>query len=374
MISFQRISETGIMVSEPSIYRSDNDFSEDEKSSLFLLEIWEKQSFFLENGGKSGLCCKRFHRFAFTFWNGIFIMQSDKTKAVRRITGQKMMKQCECKERAKRNTGFAGGIMGKKKEDYIINIEHLNKQFIVDKKPIEVLRDINLQIRKGEFITIVGHSGCGKSTLLKIMCGLVDYEDGIVERNGHAVVGPGPKCGMVFQDHRLLPWLKIKDNVGFGLKHLSKEERNEKVEKHLKLVGLEDFANSYPAQLSGGMSQRAAIARGLANNPTILLLDEPFGALDALTRIQMQEEILRIQREENTTMVMITHDIDEAIYLGDRIVIMSARPGEIREIMKVDPVESKKRGGTVFAGYRKKIFNYFFENKEEEEHELDYAI
>lgn len=263
-----------------------------------------------------------------------------------------------------------------KDEEYIINVRHLNKQFIVDKKPIEVLRDINLQIRKGEFVTIVGHSGCGKSTLLKIMCGLVDYKDGIVERNGHAVVGPGPKCGMVFQDHRLLPWLKIKDNVGFGLKHLSKEEREEKVEKHLKLVGLEEFSNSYPSQLSGGMSQRAAIARGLANNPTILLLDEPFGALDALTRIQMQNEILRIQKEENTTMVMITHDIDEAIYLGDRIVIMSARPGEIMEIMHVDPIESRRRGGTVFAGYRKKIFHYFFENTEDEEkdQELRYAI
>ena len=115
---------------------------------------------------------------------------------------------------------------------YIINVEHLNKQFIVDKQPMEVLRNITLQIEKGEFVTIVGHSGCGKSTLLKIMCGLVGYEDGIVERNGHAVVGPGPRCGMVFQDHRLLPWLKIKDNVGFGLGHLSKEERAEQVRKH----------------------------------------------------------------------------------------------------------------------------------------------
>ena len=257
-------------------------------------------------------------------------------------------------------------------EECIIKIEHLNKQFLVDKKPIEVLRDINLEIKKGEFVTIVGHSGCGKSTLLKIMCGLIDYEDGIVERNGHAVVGPGPKCGMVFQDHRLLPWLKIKDNIGFGLRHLSKAERNEKVLKHLELVGLQDFANSYPAQLSGGMSQRAAIARGLANNPTILLLDEPFGALDALTRIQMQKEILRIQEQEGTTMVMITHDIDEAIYLGDRVVVMSARPGEIKEIINLDPVESKKRNGQVFAAYKKRIYNYFFEDSEE--YEIEYMI
>ena len=250
-------------------------------------------------------------------------------------------------------------------KDAIINVEHLNKQFMVDKQPMEILKDINLQIQRGEFVTIVGHSGCGKSTLLKIMCGLVDYEDGIVERNGHAVVGPGPKCGMVFQDHRLLPWLKIKDNVGFGLGSLSNEEREKTVNRHLELVGLSDFANSYPAQLSGGMSQRAAIARGLANNPTILLLDEPFGALDALTRIQMQEEILKIQKKEGTTMVMVTHDIDEAVYLGNRIVVMSARPGEIKEIISVDPVEGKKRNSVAFASYKKRVYDYFFEDSGE---------
>ena len=203
-----------------------------------------------------------------------------------------------------------------RENESIIKVTHLSKRFLVDQKPMEVLWDINLEVKKGEFITIVGHSGCGKSTLLKIICGLVNYEDGQVERNGHPVIGPGPKCGMVFQDHRLLPWLKIKDNVGFGLGDLPKQEREEKVRKHLELVGLSGFANSYPSQLSGGMSQRAAIARGLVNNPTILLLDEPFGALDALTRIQMQKEILRIQEQEGTTMVMVTHDIDEAIYLG----------------------------------------------------------
>ena len=251
-------------------------------------------------------------------------------------------------------------------ENFLIQVEHLNKQFTVDNKPLEVLRDINLNIKKGEFVTIVGHSGCGKSTLLKIICGLVDYKEGIVRRNGHDVVGPGPKCGMVFQDHRLLPWLKIKDNVGFGLKDLSKAEREETVMRHLKMVGLEGFENSYPGQLSGGMSQRAAIARGLANNPTILLLDEPFGALDALTRIQMQKELLKIQERERTTMVMVTHDIDEAIYLGDRIVVMSSRPGEIREIIPTDPVESKKRDSEAFAVYKKKIYDYFFEDSQED--------
>lgn len=256
--------------------------------------------------------------------------------------------------------------------DAIIKVEHLNKRFDVDKQSMEVLRDINLEIDPGEFVTIVGHSGCGKSTLLKIICGLVSYEDGIVERNGHAVVGPGPRCGMVFQDHRLLPWLKIKDNVGFGLRNMSKEEKEQKIKEHLELVGLSDFANSYPSQLSGGMSQRAAIARGLAGNPSILLLDEPFGALDALTRIQMQKEILRIQEQQKTTMVMVTHDIDEAIVLGNRIVVMSARPGEIKEIVKVNKT-ARKRNSTEFNYIKKKIYGYLFEDSEEE-YNIEYVI
>ena len=201
---------------------------------------------------------------------------------------------------------------------------------------MEVLHDISLQVKQGEFITIVGHSGCGKSTLLKIICGLVGYEDGQVERNGHPVTGPGPKCGMVFQDHRLLPWLKIKDNVGFGLGDLPKQERDEKVRKHLELVGLAGFENSYPSQLSGGMSQRAAIARGLANNPTILLLDEPFGALDAQTRTQLQTELLKTWESERKTCFFITHDVDEAIILAQKVIVMSARPGRIKEIVDID--------------------------------------
>jgi ABC-type nitrate/sulfonate/bicarbonate transport system ATPase subunit len=271
------------------------------------------------------------------------------------------------------NTDRGGERMAAGGTEPIISVKHLNKQFTVDKQAFEVLRDINLEIKKGEFITIVGHSGCGKSTLLKIICGLVPYEDGEVTRNGHKVEGPGPMCGMVFQDHRLLPWLKVKDNVAFGLKNLPKEERAKKVKEHLALVGLEGFENSYPAQLSGGMSQRAAIARGLANNPDILLLDEPFGALDALTRIQMQKEILRIKEQEGTTMVMVTHDIDEAIYLGDRIVVMGARPGEIRDIIRTNPGDARRRGSAGFAAYKKKIYDYFFEDSDEK-YEAEYSI
>ncbi len=259
------------------------------------------------------------------------------------------------------------------KENPIIKIENLGKEFLIDKKPMRVLNNINLNIKKGEFITIVGHSGCGKSTLLKMMCGLVSYEEGTVERNGHKVVGPGPKCGMVFQDHRLLPWLKIKSNVGFGLKDLSKEEKANKIQHYIDLVGLHGFENSYPIQLSGGMSQRAAIARGLVNNPTILLLDEPFGALDALTRIQMQKEILRIQKEEGTTMVMVTHDIEEAIVLGNRIVVMSARPGEIKDIIQVD-LAARKRNSPDFNLVKKKIYDYLFEDSDQEGLDVEYVI
>ena len=253
----------------------------------------------------------------------------------------------------------------------VIHVEHLNKTFPRDKDTIEVLRDISLDVSEGEFITIVGHSGCGKSTLLRIMCGLTEYEDGIVERNGHKVVGPGPQCGMVFQNHRLLPWLKIKDNVGFGLDGVPKEEKKKRVQEHIELVGLKGFENSYPAQLSGGMSQRAAIARGLVNNPQILLLDEPFGALDALTRIQMQKEIIHIKNQQNTTMVMVTHDIDEAIVLGDRIVVMSARPGQILDIIEVKGAGHRRNSGD-FDFYKKKIYDYLFADAPEPE--IEYVI
>lgn len=253
----------------------------------------------------------------------------------------------------------------------ILQIKNLNKRFIVNKQQVPILKDINLTVEEGEFITIVGHSGCGKSTLLKIIAGLVDYEEGEVIRNGKNVVQPGTDCGMVFQEHRLLPWLKIRDNVGFGIKNLDKREREKLIEKHIGLVGLEGFEKAYPSQLSGGMSQRAAIARGLVANPSILLLDEPFGALDALTRIQMQKEILRIQKEEKTTMIMVTHDIDEAIYLGRRVVVVSARPGEIKSILTIESSVARNRGGAEFSYYKKKILGHFFEESEEA---IEYTI
>lgn len=253
----------------------------------------------------------------------------------------------------------------------ILHIEHLNKTFDVDGKQIEVLKDINLDIEEGEFITIVGHSGCGKSTLLKIIAGLETHTSGTILRDGKPIAEPSPEVGMVFQEHRLLPWLKIKDNIGFGLGKLSKELREEIVQEHIDLVKLTGFENAYPSQLSGGMSQRAAIARGLSTNPKILLLDEPFGALDALTRIQMQQELLKIWEEERTTMIMVTHDIDEAIYLGRRIVVMSARPGEIKEIIRVQAGD-RTRGSSDFSFYKKRIFEHFFE--EPQKQTVEYVI
>lgn len=253
----------------------------------------------------------------------------------------------------------------------ILIIKALDKRFIVDKKEVEILKDINLNIREGEFITIVGHSGCGKSTLLKIIAGLVDYQIGSVTNQGIKITGPDVDRGMVFQEHRLLPWLSIRDNIGFGLNNVPKKEKIKIVNEMINLVKLNGFENVYPHQLSGGMAQRAAIARGLVTNPKILLLDEPFGALDALTRIQMQKEILRIWEKEKTTMILVTHDIEEAVYLGQRIIVMSARPGEIKTIIDANTVSSKTRSSADFTILKNKVYKYFFED---ENQEMEYVI
>jgi len=250
-------------------------------------------------------------------------------------------------------------------------INQLNKNFNVDGKSVNILNDINLNINKGEFVAIVGHSGCGKSTLLKIIAGLLDYDDGNVTLDNKKITKPDIDRGMVFQEHRLFPWLTIKENLGIGLDKLDNKKKEEIISEHLKLVKLEGFENVYPHQLSGGMSQRAAIARALVNAPKVLLLDEPFGALDALTKIILQEEILKIWEKEKTTMIMVTHDIEEAVYLADRIVVMSARPGKIKEIVKVDLGRNRDRGSADFARIKKRILSHFFEDKSST---LEYTI
>ena len=206
-----------------------------------------------------------------------------------------------------------------------LSIQNVNKSFIVDGQKVDVLKDINLEIQEGEFIAIVGHSGCGKSTLLKIIAGLEKNDTGLVTVDGNEVKGPGMDRGMIFQEHRLFPWMSIEKNVQLGLKGLSKEEKIKLSDQYLELS---EFKKAYPSQLSGGMSQRAAIARSLVSQPEILLLDEPFGALDALTKIELQEELLKIRERFHNTMIMVTHDISVAEY-SERVLYIE--DGKITE-------------------------------------------
>jgi len=250
-------------------------------------------------------------------------------------------------------------------------IQNLYKTFMVEDRSLSILEDINLTVEDGEFVVIVGHSGCGKSTLLKIIAGLETQDPGgIVTYNGQPVTAPGPERGMIFQEHRLMPWLTLEKNVTLGLEGKSKCAKKKLADEYLKLVKLEDFKKAYPAQLSGGMSQRAAIARALVTGPQMLLLDEPFGALDALTKIEMQKEILKLRDEKKNTMIMVTHDIEEAVFFADRIVVMSDRPGRIRDIVRINLPRHRDRTGPDFAQYKKKVYDYFFEPEETEKEEF----
>ena len=248
-----------------------------------------------------------------------------------------------------------------KEQDYI-SVQGLHKYFIQrDSEKLQILEDINFSVKKGEVICIVGSSGCGKSTLLRAICGLDTEHSGTVTIDGEEVTGPDRRRGMVFQEHRLFPWLTVAQNVGYVLQGLSKEQKREKVQKYIDLVGLHDFEKSYPRELSGGMAQRAGIARALVNKPSVLFLDEPFGALDAFTKISMQKELKRIQKKSDTTMLLVTHDIDEAVYLADRIIVMSERPGKIRRIVPVELTGHRDRNSYEFVEIRKIIYNEFFD-------------
>ena len=236
-----------------------------------------------------------------------------------------------------------------------LNIEIARKAFSSSKGSLLALKDILLTINSGEFVCIVGGSGCGKTTLLRIIAGLeTDYE-GAVFLDGKKLTGTGLDRGVVFQEHRLLSWLTVHDNVAFGLAGLVSEDRSRDIRHYISLVGLPQFENEYPHQLSGGMSQRVAIARALAGRPEVLLLDEPFASLDALTRMRMQQEILRIWQAERTTVVLVTHDIEEAVYLADRVVILSPRPGTIMNILPVDLPRPRDRADREFVRMRKSI-------------------
>lgn len=246
-----------------------------------------------------------------------------------------------------------------------IAISGLSKSFSVAGKPITALSDISLQIQAGEFVSIVGASGCGKSTLLRIVAGLETLDAGTVRLGSKPILGPGRDRGVVFQEPRLFPWFTVQENVAFALDGNPARASEHVVQEHLELVGLADFRSAYPRQLSGGMAQRAAVARALVNRPGVLLLDEPFGALDALTRIQMQVEVLRIWQAERTTMVLVTHDIDEAIFLGDRVIIMSNRPGTIRRMFPVELPRPRDRSSYAFTRLRQSIYAEFFAEAEQ---------
>src|SRR3984957_3534992 len=224
-----------------------------------------------------------------------------------------------------------------KARDVILTVSGLHKNFDSGGNTTVALQDINFSTHRREFLCVVGPSGCGKSTLVRILAGLEEHSGGDVLLQGQPVTGPGSDRGMVFQGYTLFPWLTVKRNVMFGLEvngH-GKLESDREAMQWLQLIGLEKFADAYPSQLSGGMKQRVAIVRALANQPRILLMDEPFGALDAQTRARMQAHLLEIWRKIDITIIFITHDLDEAIYLSDRILVLSAHPGQVQELMEV---------------------------------------
>ena len=250
----------------------------------------------------------------------------------------------------------------------VLSVRGLHKHYQVGGQRVAVIEDFSLEFGANEFTVIVGSSGCGKSTLLRIISGLITDYDGEVLLHGRPVSGPGRDRGFVFQEPRLMPWLTVRDNILFGLRPTP--EAGRLLEEYLALVGLGSFARAYPAQLSGGMAQRCAIARALIIQPEILLLDEPFGALDAMTKVFLQEELLRIRSLRSTTFIMVTHDIEEAVYLADRIVIMSPRPGRIRDVIEVRLPRPRNRSHGDFVAIKQRIFNEFFTTQQL----FDYSI
>ncbi|MFL9874950.1 ABC transporter ATP-binding protein [Paraburkholderia megapolitana] len=244
-----------------------------------------------------------------------------------------------------------------------IDIVHVSKHYAQRGAPLAVLDDITLRVRPGEFVSVVGASGCGKSTLLRLIAGLdADYR-GTIRVAGEPVRDTSLERGIVFQDHRLFPWLTASQNIHAALRNapLSAKEKRDAVAEHIALVGLNGFENAYPHELSGGMAQRVAIARGLVNRPRVLLLDEPFGALDALTRGRLQNELQRIWEHERITMILVTHDVDEALYLGDRVVTMAPRPGRIERIVDVALPRPRERSDPRFIRLRDVVLADFVE-------------
>ncbi|HET6319610.1 MAG TPA: ABC transporter ATP-binding protein [Chloroflexota bacterium] len=238
-----------------------------------------------------------------------------------------------------------------------LELRNLSKRYHVQREPLQVLQDISLTVRPGEFLSIVGASGCGKSTLLRLLIGLEHGYEGEILLDGQSLSGTSLDRGIVFQEHRLFPWLTLEQNVAIGVLNAPGDEEAKKrsVREHIELVGLRGFESAYPHQLSGGMSQRVAIARALVNRPEVLLLDEPFGALDPQTRSYLQQELARIWQAEGITAILVTHDVDEALYLGDRVVVMQPRPGRIQRIIDVPLPRERDRASPAFAALKEEV-------------------
>lgn len=247
---------------------------------------------------------------------------------------------------------WSGGAEGTQ-----ISIRGLGKTYKTDDSETVAIEDFSLDVKKGELISIVGPSGCGKTTLLRMIAGLLDPTSGEITIDGRQCRGPGPDRGMVFQDYALFPWRSVRKNVEFGLEiaGVPKDERMGRVEDLLTMVGLEQFANARIHELSGGMKQRVAIARALATNPDVLLMDEPFGALDAQTRNLMQENLIDILSKTSQTVIFITHSVDEAVYLSDRIVVLTKRPATIKSVFDIPWEKPRDRASPEFTSLRKEI-------------------
>lgn len=249
-------------------------------------------------------------------------------------------------------------------------VSGVTKDYHLKDRTVHALSQVDFSIKKCEFISIIGPSGCGKSTLLRIIGGLEEPSSGSILVGDKEINGPGPDRGMVFQSYTLFPWLTVKKNIEYGLKlkKISKQKREEIVERYVDIIGLRGFENVYPKALSGGMKQRVAIARALANDPEMLLLDEPFGALDMQTRTMMQEFMLAVWHKSPKTIIMVTHDIEEAIFMADRVFVMSSRPGEIREIMDIDlprPRDFMIKTSSEFVNYKREAMKLLHDEQEQ---------